>query len=142
MNPDPLRSVRSGGCQCGSIRYELTGEALELYVCHCNECRKQSASAFGVSVVVPRTAFHLTQGAPRFWSRATDTGHMLECAFCPDCGSRLWHQRSGEADTISVKGGSLDAPVDLRSAVHIWTSRMLPGIIVPEAAVKFSGEPE
>src|SRR5712691_5775293 len=69
-------------------------------------------------------------------------GHMLECAFCPDCGSRLWHQRRGTVETISVKGGSLDEPVDLRRAVHIWTSRMLPGIIVPEGAAQFPGEPE
>jgi len=47
-------SVAHGGCQCGAIRYELSGEGLELYVCHCKECRKQSASAFGISVIVPR----------------------------------------------------------------------------------------
>ena len=135
-------SVSYGGCQCGSIRYEISRSALELYVCHCKECRKQAASAFGISVIVPRAAFRLTQGTPKFWSRATDAGHTLECAFCPDCGSRLWHQQRGNAETISVKGGSLDEPVDLRRAVHIWTSRMLPGIIVPEGAAQFPGEPE
>ncbi len=135
-------SVSCGGCQCGSIRYEFSRSALELYVCHCKECRKQAASAFGISVIVPRAAFRLTRGTPKFWSRATDSGHTLECAFCPDCGSRLWHQRRGTAETISVKGGSLDEPVDLRRAVHIWTSRMLPGIIVPEGASQFPGEPE
>lgn len=142
MNETVSRSPRLGGCQCGSVRYELTGDTLELYVCHCRECRKQAASAFGISVIVPRAAFRLTQGSPKFWSRATDTGHTLECAFCPECGSRLWHQRSGAAETITVKGGSLDQPIDLRSAVHIWTSRMLPGIIVAEGAVQFPGEPE
>lgn len=135
-------SVSCGGCQCGSIRYELSRSAREIYVCHCKECQKQAASAFGISVIVPRAAFRLTRGTPKFWSRATDTGHTLECAFCPDCGSRLWHQRRGTAETISVKGGSLDEPVDLRRAVHIWTSRMLPGIIVPEGAAQFPGEPE
>ncbi|MBA3505426.1 MAG: GFA family protein [Betaproteobacteria bacterium] len=135
-------SVSYGGCQCGSIRYELAGRPLALYACHCKECRKQSASAFGISVVVPRTALRITRGTPKFWSRATDTGHTLECAFCPDCGSRLWHQRRGAADTINVKGGSLDAPIDLRPAVHIWTSRMLPGIILSADAETFPGEPE
>lgn len=135
-------SVSYGGCQCGSIRYELAGGPLALYACHCKECRKQSASAFGISVVVPRTALRITGGTPKFWSRATDTGHTLECAFCPDCGSRLWHQRRGAADTINVKGGSLDAPIDLRPAVHIWTSRMLPGIILSADAETFPGEPE
>ncbi len=79
-------SVAHGGCQCGAVRYELSGKALELYVCHCKECRKQSASAFGISVIVPRAALRVTRGAPKLWSRSTDAGHTLECAFCPDCG--------------------------------------------------------
>jgi len=36
----------------------------------------------------------------------------------------------------------LDKPVDLRRAVHIWTLHMLPGIVLPEGAAQFPGEPE
>ena len=38
-----------GGCQCGEIRYRLTGAPLWLTVCHCNECKRQSGGAFGMS---------------------------------------------------------------------------------------------
>ena len=139
---DPTRDqLLTGGCQCGSARYKITGGQLELYVCHCRECRKQSSSAFGISVVVRRADFCLTQGTVRTWSRKTDSGRTLDCAYCPSCGSRLWHQISGEAETLNVKGGSLDNPVDLRSAVHIWTSRKLPGVIIPEGAKQFPQEP-
>lgn len=134
--------VLLGGCQCGLIRYELSDGPLELYACHCRECRKQSASAFGISFIVPLNALRVTQGQPKLWSRATDTGHTLDCAFCPECGSRLWHQRRGTADILSIKGGSLDEPVDLSQAIHIWTSRMLPGIILPEGSASFPGEPD
>lgn len=134
--------VRRGGCQCGEIRYEVTGPALKLFVCHCAECRKQSASAFGISVFVAREAFLLTHGVPRFWSRPTDGGNVLECAFCPTCGSRVWHQRSSMSETISVKGGSLDDPVDLSRAVHIWTTRRLPGVVMPEGAKCFERAPD
>jgi hypothetical protein len=130
-----------GGCQCGAIRYGLSRGPLRVYVCHCTECRKQSASAFGISFVVPQTALHVIQGEPKFWSRPTATGNTLDCAFCAECGSRLWHQRRGSTDRLNIKGGSLDKPVDLRQAVHIWTSSMLPGIILPPGAVQFSGEP-
>ena len=109
----------AGGCQCGAVRYEIRGEPVSLYVCHCRECQKQSASAFGVSAIVKRWDFHLTQGEVKVWSRATDSGGTLACAFCPACGSRVWHEGIGPTDTISVKGGSLDAPPDLRSAVQI-----------------------
>ena len=131
-----------GGCQCGAVRYAVTGEPEAIYVCHCRECRRQSASAFGISVSVPRTALRLTRGTPRFWSRATDTGRRLHCAFCPDCGSRVWHEGATDNPVVSVKGGSLDRPVDLRGAIHIWTERMLPGVVLPEGAVSFPGEPD
>ena len=134
--------IRRGGCQCGAIRYALSHGPLALYVCHCTECRKQSASAFGISFIVRQAALQVTQGEPKFWSRPTDTGNTLDCAFCPECGSRLWHQRRGATDTLSIKGGSLDLPVDLRQAIHIWTSRMLPGIVLPPGVEQFPGEPD
>lgn len=134
--------VLLGGCQCGAIRYQLSDGPLGLYACHCNECRKQSASAFGISFIVSQSTLRVTQGEPRFWSRPTDTGNTLDCAFCPECGSRLWHQQRGATDTLSIKGGSLDKPVDLTQAVHIWASRMLPGILLPDGAVQFPGEPD
>ena len=131
-----------GGCQCGAIRYELSHGPLHLYVCHCTECRKQSASAFGISFIVPQNALRLTQGEPRLWSRPTDTGNTLDCAFCGECGSRLWHKRRSATDTLSIKGGSLDSPPDLRQATHIWTTRMLPGIVLPQGVAQFPGEPD
>lgn len=132
----------AGRCQCGTVRYEITGEPVALYVCHCRECQRQSASAFGISVIVRRPDFRVTRGKAKVWSRATDSGGRLACAFCPVCGSRLWHQSEGASDTISVKGGSLDQAVDLRPAVHIWTSRQLSGVVIPETAAQFPGEPD
>jgi hypothetical protein len=135
------KSILYGGCQCGAMRYELSGKPLEVYICHCSECRKQSASASGISVIVSRQVFRLTQGEPNFWSRPTDTGNTLRCAFCPNCGTRLWHQRLGATETLSVKGGSLDHPINVERAIHIWTSRRLPGIIIPAGAAQFPEEP-
>ena len=40
----------NGGCQCGQIRYEVSGEPIVLYRCHCTECQRQSGSAFGMSM--------------------------------------------------------------------------------------------
>ena len=136
------QSRLAGGCQCGGVRYEIAGRPVALYVCHCRECQKQSASAFGISVMVKRADFRLTRGKVKVWSRATDRGGRLACAFCPACGSRLWHEAVPANATISVKGGSLDQPPDLRAACHIWTARRLPGVIIPKTARQFPGEPE
>lgn len=132
----------TGGCQCGAVRYALSDAPEAVYVCHCTECRKQSASAFGISMIVRDHGFLMTAGTPRAWTRRTDSGHRLDCWFCPDCGGRLWHVSSGFPDVRSVKGGTLDEPPDLASAVHIWTASRLNGVIVPEGARCFEGEPD
>ena len=131
----------TGGCQCGAVRYEITGTPLTTYVCHCRECRKQSASAFGISLTVRSGDFHVTRGETRHWTRGTDTGRRLRCVFCPQCGSRLWHEGEPKGATISVKGGSIDGGVDLGVAHHIWVSRKLAGVVIPEGRPQFQEEP-
>jgi hypothetical protein len=134
--------MRTGGCQCGEVRYESTGEPRALYVCHCRECQRQSASAFGMSLEVPRAGLRVTKGAPHYWTRGTDSGRRLRCAFCPTCGTRLWHEPEEESDTVTIKAGSLDEPVDVSSAIHIWTSRKLPGMAIPSGPRQFPKEPD
>ncbi len=134
--------MRTGGCQCGAVRYETVDAPTELYVCHCLECRKQSASAFGISFIVPHRDITLTQGTPRFWQRPTDSGGRIRCAFCPDCGSRLWHEDAADAERASIKGGTLDEAPDISAVDHIWTKRKMPGVVISDGARQFPEEPE
>jgi hypothetical protein len=133
-------AVIAGGCQCGAVRYAIAEPPLRLYVCHCRECQKQSASAFGMSLIVRRAAFAVMQGETRGWSRHADSGRTMACFFCAECGSRLCHEREG-IDTISVKAGTLDTPMDFSGAVHIWTSRKLPALALPPDAEEYAEEP-
>ena len=133
----------TGGCQCGAVRYEIASPPVELYVCHCRECQKQSSSAFGISAIFRRQDLRLTRGAVRNWTRGADSGRQVKCNFCPNCGARIWHEDGeGLEPTVSIKGGSLDRPVDLTQATHIWVSRKLPGVVIPEGAAQFAEEPE
>ena len=43
--------------------------------------------------------------------------------------------------TITIKAGSLDEPVDISRAMHIWTSRKLPGTVIPPGAKQYPEEP-
>ncbi len=49
--------MQTGRCQYGEIRYESVGEPQTLYICHCQECQKQSTSAFSISLDVSRDGF-------------------------------------------------------------------------------------
>ena len=129
--------MRRGGCQCGAVRIELSGTPQRVYACHCLECRRQSASAFGISVIHAPNDLSVVQGEPDVWVRATASGGEMRCWFCPTCGSRLWHEARG---VVSVKGGALDeVPEPTR---HIWTSRKLPWVRLPEGVQTWPEEPD
>jgi hypothetical protein len=84
----------------------------------------------------------LLSGTLHGWSRPTASGRTLACFFCGECGSRVWHGDRERETEISIKGGSLDTPVDLTQAVHIWTARKLPGVVIPDGARQYPGEPD
>lgn len=111
----------SGGCQCGYIRYRVNGEPLTLYACHCLDCQAQSSSAFGLSMWVNFDDFELQQGEMKFWSTRLDDGTEKQCAFCPNCGTRIYH--ASDKSIISLKAGSLDDKSLLNPVAHIWTKR-------------------
>ncbi len=109
-----------GGCQCAAIRYRISCEPIVVYACHCTDCQKQSSSAFGISVWVPRREFNLVSGELKSWSTVSDSGKSKQCAFCAECGSRIYHVSERDPETLSVKGGSMDNARYLSPAGHIW----------------------
>jgi hypothetical protein len=44
--------------------------------------------------------------------------------------------------SVLQREGSLDEPLDLRSAVHIRTARRLPDVVIPETTRQFPGKPD
>jgi hypothetical protein len=115
----------TGGCQCGAVRYEITAEPLTVVACHCKECQKQSASAFGMTVMVPRVALTITRGEPRYWERTADSGNVVGAAFCETCGGRLYHVPSNKA-LLNIKAGTLDDASWISPVAHIWTETAQP----------------
>jgi len=66
-------SPMTGGCLCGAVRYESTGEPGFALLCHCRDCQRQSGSAFAAGWRVPAAGFRVTQGAPKLYLRAADS---------------------------------------------------------------------
>jgi hypothetical protein len=121
-----------GGCQCGNVRYEIAGPPVELVVCHCKECQRQSGSAFGMSLFVADGGFRLTAGELKSFQVTCNSGRVKTCAFCADCGTRIYHSTGG---TISLKPGTLDDTRWLRPTHHYWTRRKQPWVVIPADAV-------
>lgn len=131
----------AGGCQCGQIRYEIWAEPLTLYACHCRECQKQSASAFGMSMPVPRASIVILQGQPKEWKRVSDSGREVSCLFCGECGTRLFHNPARNPAITNVKPGTLDDTRWLKPAGNLWTRSGQKWVVLNEQMLNYEGQP-
>lgn len=130
-----------GGCQCGAVRYEIAGPPIVFYICHCAECQKQSASAFGQSMRINSADLTIT-GPTATFSRSTDSGNAVDCQYCTQCGTRLVHKRAGYGSTLNIKAGTLDDTAWLKPAAHIWTVSKQEWVHIPADALTYQTQPE
>ena len=110
-------------------------------VCHCLECQKLSASAFSITLVVPREGFRVLSGGFRSWQREADRGGTVLCYFCHDCGNRIYHKNPEAPNFIRVKAGGLDDKRMIIPQVHFFTQRAQPWVIIPDDVLQFEGQP-
>ncbi|HWH85345.1 MAG TPA: GFA family protein [Pseudomonas sp.] len=100
----------SGGCLCGAVRFQITGEPYRVGLCHCLDCRKFHGALFHASAIFPEDAVTIRGTTHEYAGRH----------FCPRCGSSVFN-RSG--DEVEVNLGALDAPDQLKPTYESWTVR-------------------
>ncbi len=132
---------QTGGCQCGTIQYEFSGEPISQVACHCTHCQRQSGSAFGMTLVVRAEDFRITAGQVKCYHSVSDAGRDKLGAFCPDCGTRIYHQPQWRQGMISIKPGTLDDASWFKPKVHLWAKSKLPWVVIPDDAEVYDGQP-
>lgn len=134
---------REGGCQCGAIRYSVTGPPALVFACHCSACQRRSGSAFVVSLIVRDEHFRVIQGTPKPQVRTADSGAELTHWFCPDCGTALLGMERGAAPNLyqTIRVGTLDDVTGLPPTVHVWTASAQDWVAVPSGPLSFARNP-
>ena len=135
-----MKLPQTGGCQCGSIRYEITEAPQLVYTCHCTDCQSITSSAFSIGVTLPANAFNLTQGTPQAVQRAADSGRVTTWWICGKCGAWVF-AGPNPASTRNIRGGTLDDTSWLHPTVHFWARNKQPWIVLPEGAQIFETQP-
>jgi hypothetical protein len=65
-------ATATGGCMCGAVRYEWTGEPTVMLNCHCRDCQRVSGGAYVTAMVLARTALKIT-GEVKYYDSKADT---------------------------------------------------------------------
>ena len=136
-----MTEIFEGQCQCGEVRYGVVGSAATLFACHCTECQRQSASAFGMALWVRDAEVALLRGEFKEWIRSTPSGRSMACSFCPTCGTRLFHKMLGQTQILSIKPGTLDHTGSLEPVGHIWTQSRQSWVHIPDNSFQYAGNP-
>jgi hypothetical protein len=117
-----MDSPMSGGCACGSVRYEVEGEPVFAAHCHCRECQRASGGPMMTAVVFPEAAFRLVRGTPRTYTYRGDSGQPVERAFCAACSAPLYLRPALAPGMLFVQAPSLDEPGWIKPSFHVYVS--------------------
>ena len=132
-----------GSCQCGEVHYQIKGEPLVLYRCHCTECQKQSGSGFGMSMWIRNDDFEILRGSLKYFQRIADSGGKMECFFCSNCGVRIYHKTlNKKQDYIVLKPGTLHNTQALQPTADIWLKSKQAWFEPPDETDHFEGPPD
>jgi hypothetical protein len=113
-----------GGCQCGAIRYRITGAPVVVAVCHCRMCRRANAAPAVAWAMFQQSQVAFTAGKPATYASSGEG----ERGFCPSCGTQISFTATYIPGLIDITVGSLDRPDAVRPVLHYWDSERLPWV--------------
>ena len=66
----------TGGCLCGSVRYEVTGPLRDVVECHCAMCRRTHGHVAAYTAA-PKVALRLLEARGLKWYASSDFARWL-----------------------------------------------------------------
>lgn len=117
------KSVQSGGCRCGVVRYEVSGPPTWSAGCCCRDCARAHGTPFVAWVGFPPDRVKFLTTVPHVY---VSSAGVLR-GFCAECGTAISYGRDPAYDTaeplLYVAAASLDDPEAFRPTEVVWYSQ-------------------
>ena len=111
----------NGGCQCGAIRYQITGKPIMAAICHCSMCRRANAAPVVAWAMFEQSQVSFTNARPKTYVSSSEA----ERGFCSTCGTQISFTAEYIPGLIDITVGSLDEPDSITPELHYWHSNHL-----------------
>ena len=109
--------ILTGGCLCGSVRYETAAPVSDAAFCHCRSCRRATGAAAVPWTTVARSGLRWSGAPPAEFASSPGVTR----SFCARCGTPLAYRSEASPGTLDLTLGSLDDPDAVAPLDHIWT---------------------
>ena len=122
-----MSGLLDGRCLCGRLTYRCDGEPLVTAVCHCEDCQRQTGSAFSIFVVVPRATLRVEGDTlATYVTSGADTGEGRQRQFCSKCGSPVVTLLAEQPELAVIKAGTLNDRSWLSPTLEVWCGSAQP----------------
>jgi hypothetical protein len=112
----------TGGCQCGAVRYRVSGEPQHNALCHCVDCRKSAGAPMVGWAAFAEAEFTIEQGEA---STYNSSGASMR-SFCPTCGTGLFFRNAETLPGIvDIQTATLDDPEALPPDAQIQVAERI-----------------
>jgi len=105
----------TGRCECGAVRFTISGALRDVVDCHCGQCRRQHG-ALGVYTLAPTDRYKIKGKRHIAWYESSPG---IRRGFCKICGSKLFWERIGSGQ-LDVTLGTIDPPAGLKIERQIY----------------------
>lgn len=113
----------SGGCLCGAVAYEVSGEPVRFYHCHCRRCRKATGTGHASNILLKPARANWLKGEEMVGIYKVQEAERFRTCFCKQCGSPL-PRVMPQNGIVVVPAGSLDSDPPIEPQARIfWDSR-------------------
>ncbi|MGE5563832.1 MAG: GFA family protein [Bacillota bacterium] len=125
--------MAEGGCECGAVRYRMSGDPIFVNCCHCRDCQKITGSAFAVNAMIEADRIEILEGQPSVEAGA---------ARCSRCKALLWAEHPQFGNRIKfVRVGTLDEGERFSPDAHFFVRSKHPWVVIPEGLPAFEALP-
>ncbi|HWM08360.1 MAG TPA: GFA family protein [Solirubrobacteraceae bacterium] len=108
----------TGGCACGSVRFEVSSPFKTAGYCHCKRCQRRSGALWSENAVVDAGAVTVVAGAEAITRWQPPDG--LPKSFCARCGGHVYSGDPGGDGVVGVRLGALDGDPGIRPQWRQW----------------------
>jgi hypothetical protein len=109
-----------GSCLCGSVKYEISGDAQRFMHCHCQRCRKTTGTGHASNILVtPLASITWLQGEELLARYKVPEAERFYNCFCTRCGSPM-PRVVPELDAVLIPAGTLDEEPPLQPGGRIF----------------------
>ena len=127
-----------GGCHCGAVRYEVSGEPQHVALCHCTDCRTSAGAPMVAWAAFAEGEFALLQGELTTYN---SSGTAMR-SFCPKCGTGIaYRNEEFLPGIVDIQAATLDNPDALPAGAHIQTAERIGWMTEAHALPEFERYP-